>query len=210
MSDKILLVGGFIEIIELCEENNIEIVGLVDNKKLNENSSLPIIGGEKNINDWKENFLKTKIVVTPDLPNIRKKLVLFYSNHGFGYSTIISNLARVSKSAIIHCGSVIQAGVNISSEVTIGEFVKINNNANVMHNVIIGNFTTIAPNAVILGHVKIGECCYIGANATILPHVSICDNVTIGAGAVVTKSIETPFFTYAGVPARKLLKDQMS
>lgn len=205
MKDRIIIIGSFHEIIELCEENNIKIIGLVDNNKVKEYSSIPIIGNEMNIYDWKDEYLDVNIIITPDLPDKRKQLALFYKNHGFCFSTIISKHARISKSAIIHVGSVIQAGVNISSEVTVGEFVKINTCANIMHNVVIGDYTTIAPNAVLLGHVKIGESCYIGANSTILPYVSICDNVTIGAGTVVTKSIETQFSTYVGVPARNLV-----
>jgi UDP-N-acetylbacillosamine N-acetyltransferase len=201
MHKKIIIIGGFIEIIELCEENNIEIIGIIDNEKTGEVLSLPIVGNDINIEDWKTIYHDIKLIITPDLPAVRKKLALIYKAHHFECSTIVSNSSRISKSSIIKDGVVIQAGVNLSSEVLVGEFVKINNNANIMHNVTIGNFTTIAPNAVLLGYVRIGEACYIGANATILPHVSICDNVIIGAGAVVTKNIVTPFATYAGVPA---------
>ena len=206
MHKKIILVGGFIEIIELCEENNIEIVGIVDNEKVGSFLSLPIVGNDMNINEWKVNHLDIKLIITPDLPAIRKKLVLIYKTHDFLFAKIISESSRISKSSIIKDGVVVQAGVNISSEVFVGEFVKINNNANIMHNVSIGDFTTIAPNAVLLGYVKIGESCYIGANATILPHITICDNVIVGAGAVVTKNIETPFTTYTGAPASQLKK----
>lgn len=206
MSDKVLLIGGFIEIIELCEENNIDIIGIVDLQNIENNLNIPIIGCDRDINIWKPHFNKAKLIITPDLPEVRKKLALFYKKNEFGFSTIVSNKSRISKSATINLGSLIQAGVNISSEVHVGEFVKINNNANIMHNVKVGSYTTIAPNAVLLGHVIIGESCYIGANATILPHISICDNVTIGAGAVVTKNIKTPYSKFAGVPAKKLTK----
>jgi sugar O-acyltransferase (sialic acid O-acetyltransferase NeuD family) len=202
MKDSIILIGSFIEIIELCQENDIVIAGLVDIDKKNEYSPIPVIGSEININAWKNDYNKFKIIITPDEPNKRKELALFYTSHGFNHSKIISRHARISKSAIIQSGSVVQAGANISSEVTVGEFVKINNNANVMHNAEIGDFTTIAPNAVILGYVKIGQSCYIGSNATILPNLYICDNVIVGAGSVVTKNINTPFSVYTGIPAR--------
>lgn len=206
MNKKILLVGGFIEIIELCEENKISIVGIVDNLKSKEYMSIPIIGSEENVLDWLQEFQQCEIIITPDSPDLRKKLSEFYERHGFKFSSIISSNARLSKSASIGKGSIIQAGVNISSEVVIGSFVKINTNANVMHNVNVGNYATIAPNAVLLGHVNIGESSYIGANATILPHVTISANVTVGAGAVVTKDIDIPFSTYVGVPAYQLRK----
>lgn len=201
MNNQILLIGGFVEIIELCEENEIKIIGIADNKEINYNG-IPTIGNDDNILEWCNEFLKYKLLISPDSPAIRNKLFLLYKEFGFQFSTLISKFARISKSAFVDFGAVIQAGTNISSEAHIGKFVKINTNANVMHNTYIGDFTTIAPNAVVLGHVKIGKSCYIGANSTILPHVSICDNVIIGAGAVVTKNIENPYTTYAGVPAR--------
>lgn len=206
MNKNILLVGGFIEIIELCEENNISIAGIIDNLKGDEYKSIPIIGSEENILEWLEKFQQFEIIITPDSPGVRKELAMFYESYGFKFTNIVSKDARISKSARIGKGAVVQAGVNISSESEIGNFVKVNNNANIMHNVKVGNYSTIAPNAILLGHVKIGESCYIGANATILPHVKICDNVTIGAGAVVTKNIDTPFTTHIGVPANQLRK----
>lgn len=205
MINQIILIGGFVEIIELLEESGINVIGVVDNEKDNYNG-IPIIGSDDNVNEWREKFLDHKLLISPDLPTVRKKLAGYYKNYGFEFSKLISKYARVSNSAFVGLGSIIQAGANISSEVIIGEFVKININANIMHNSSIGDFTTIAPNAVILGHVKIGESCYIGANATVLPHVSICDNVIIGAGAVVTRNIEYPFTAYAGVPAKILKK----
>lgn len=205
MDNQILLIGGFVEIIELCEENEINIIGIVDNNYKNY-TGVPTIGSDDNVLEWRNEFITYKFLISPDLPAIRKKLFLLYKEFGFQFSTLISKFARISRSAFIDFGTVIQAGTNISSEVHIGKFVKMNTNANVMHNSYIGDFTTIAPNAVVLGYVQIGESCYIGANSTILPHVSICDNVIIGAGAVVTRNIEKPYTTYAGVPARILSK----
>lgn len=206
MKKNILLVGGFIEIIELCEENDINIIGIIDSNQNQDSHTIPLIGKEDNINDWGKQYQEHEIIISPDLPQIRKSLALFYSRHGFNFARIESKHARISKSAIIDMGTVVQAGVNISSRSVIGSFVKINNNVNIMHDVTIGNYTTVAPNAVLLGHVSVGDSCYIGANATLLPHIKICDNVTIGAGAVVTKSIVEPNSVYIGVPAKKLLK----
>ncbi|HCX99217.1 MAG TPA: hypothetical protein DG754_03675 [Bacteroidales bacterium] len=204
MGRKILLIGGFIEIVELCEENNIEIIGIVDPVKTQSFLSYPIIGTEENIEVWQKYYANYEVLITPDLPRTRKKLGEIYQNNGFRFYTLISRKANVSKSSKIGAGTVIQTGSNISSETSIGQLVKVNCNANIMHNVQIGSYTTIAPNAVLLGNVTIGEECYIGANATILPNITICNNVIIGAGTVVTRSIETPNTTFVGVPARQL------
>jgi len=206
MSNKVIIVGGFIEIIELCEDNNLEICGIIDNKQNENNRSYPIIGVDSDAEDIFKKFPGISLVISPDNPKIRQKLYFHYEKFDFRFRTVLSKNAFISKSASIGTGTIIQVGSNISSEVIIGEFVKINSFANVMHNARIGNYTTIAPNAVILGYADIGKNCYIGSNATILPNIRICDDVIIGAGAVVTKNITIQNSIYKGVPAKIVLK----
>ncbi len=202
--DKIIIVGGFIEIIEMCEEDNINIEGIFDNCNQQQMHSYKVFGNDHDAKNLYNELKKYSLIITPDLPNTRKKLKLLYEDYGYIFSSLISSRAKISKSASIGNGTIIQSGTNISSEVIIGDFVKVNCSANIMHNSTVGDFSTVAPNAVILGHVNIGIGCYIGSNATILPNINICDNVTIGAGAVVTRSIAESGSVYAGVPAVKI------
>ena len=199
MDNKVILIGGFIEIIELCEDLGVEIIGIVDKS---ESNGFKLIGTDDNLNKWKDQYIRNRIIITPDVPSVREKLSQLYSD--FTAHTLISHRATVSRSSTIGNGTVVQSNVNISSQVELGSFVKVNICANVMHNATVGDFSTIAPNAVVLGYVKIGKGCYIGANATILPNIKIADNVVIGAGAVVTKNIIEKGSVYAGVPAKKI------
>lgn len=204
MNDKVILVGGFVEIIELCENINIEIIGIIDPIYKHNYLGYPIIGTDLNVKKIKRVYSEIPLTITPDKPDLREKLSVLYMKHGFKFKTLISNQAYISKSALIGSGVVIQNAANISSEVQIGDFVKVNSCANIMHNVDIGQNTTIAPNAVILGYSTIGSGCYIGSNATILPNLQICENIIIGAGAVVTKDIAIPGTKWVGIPARLL------
>lgn len=52
--------------------------------------------------------------------------------------------------------------------------------------------------------VTIGNNVWIGARAIILAGVSLAEGTIVGAGAVVTKSVEQPNWTVAGVPAKRL------
>lgn len=200
--NTIILVGGFNEIIDLAEECNKEIVGIIDNSEQSF-GKYSVIGTDIDITNFNKEVKSTPVIITPDIPKIREKLHKLYKQENFTFSNLISNKAMVSSSAKINVGSVIQRGVNVSADVVIGSFVKLNVNSNVMHNSIVGDYTTIAPNAVILGNVKLGERCYVGANATVLPNIEVCEDVVIGAGAVVTKNITKPG-KYAGVPAKLL------
>ena len=100
-------------------------------------------------------------------------------------------------------GIFIQKLCFISSNVNIGDGVKINVGAQIHHDVSIEKYCTIAPRAVILGSVKIGKYTYIGANSTIKQNVKIGKNVIIGAGAVVVKDIKNNQIV-AGNPAKEI------
>lgn len=199
--NRIILVGGFHEVIELCEMCRYDIVGIIDNNLSGKYYGYPIIGKDEDAEKLFQKYTDCKLVITPDSPKIREKLVQYYSSLGYAFATIISPEARISKTATIGKGSVVQSGVNVSSETQIGEFVKLNTNCNVMHDNVIGNYTTIAPNAVSLGRIKIGKSAYIGANSTILPELEIGDGAIVGAGAVVTKNVKNGTVV-KGVPAK--------
>ncbi|MBO4581948.1 MAG: NeuD/PglB/VioB family sugar acetyltransferase [Bacteroidales bacterium] len=203
MSKQIILIGGFHEIIELSEMCGYEIVGIIDNQLSGEYYGYPILGKDKDAKKIISTGKNIQLVISPDSPIIRMKLVEYYRHFGCEFAKLISPEARVSKTVTIEQGSIVQSGVNISASTQIGCFVKLNTNCNVMHDNSISDFVTIAPNAVALGRVKICKGAYIGANSTLLPDVCVGEDAIIGAGAVVTKSVADKC-TVIGVPARPL------
>ncbi len=198
---KAILVGGFNEMIELCELCNIKIVGIIDNDIHKEYPQYSILGTDNDAARLYSKYHSVPVVITPDSPNIRKKLVDYYSSIGYSFLSVISPKAEISKSSLLGKGVVIQSGVNISSNANVGDFVKLNTNSNIMHDCKIEGFTTVAPNAVLLGRVKVGSSCYIGANSTILPDVIIHKKAVVGAGSVVVKNVEKGK-TVKSVPAK--------
>ena len=201
MNNKVIIVGAFHEMVELCEDCGFQIVGIIDNQHTGEYYGIPILGTDEDAEQIYREYSDCSIVLTPDLPKVRNKLSALYSQIGFQFATVISPKAIISRSAKIGQGTVIQACVNVSAGSTIGDFVKLNTYANIMHDDVVGNFATIAPNAVLLGYVHIGESAYIGANSTILPHVMIGSGAMVGAGAVVTKDVINNVIV-KGVPAK--------
>lgn len=201
MNQDIVLIGGFSEIIELCNDLGYESIYVIDRKDVGLNTLY--IGNDNEVETQLPRVEFFEFCITPDLPKVRKAIFDKFYKYNIRFGTLKSGGSKISKTSKIERGCVIQYGAYISSNVVLSSFVKVNVNACVMHDSKIGSFTTLAPSCTILGRVTIGEMCYIGSSATILPEISICDNVTIGAGAVVTKSISESG-TYAGVPARKL------
>ncbi len=200
---SVILIGYFIEAVELLENNGYKIKGYVDNEI--SDSRYQYLGSDEDFVKQKSLYKKYSLFLVPDNPKIRKKLYTFYHSEGFHFETVISKNAIVSKSAVISEGCMVQAGCNISSNVKLGCCVRVNSLANIMHDCAIGDFSVIAPSSVLLGKVKINDCVYIGANSTVLPGVKIESGAILGAGAVLTKDISEPS-AYIGVPAKKLLK----
>ena len=199
---KLILVGGFIEMVELCQAVGRSIAGVIDPLLQGEFFGCEVLGSDEDIPAIRERFGNLPVVLTPDPPASRERLYKTYSEAGFKTSSLIHPQAIVSRTAQVGDGAVIQYGSCLSSLVKIGICVKVNVRANLMHDVVVGDFSTIAPNAVILGHVEIGRCAYVGANATVLPGLHVGDGAVIGAGAVVTRDVR-PRAIVKGNPARE-------
>ena len=197
----VVLVGGFHEIIELCEECGRNVVGIIDNSLVGNYFGVPVIGTDADAASLFPRFCDCELIITPDSPKVRELLVNHYRHLGYHFATVVSPHAHVSKSAEIGEGTVIQAGVNVSSATKIGTFCKLNSCCNVMHDNAIIDFATIAPNAVLLGRVSVGCGAYVGANSTILPGIIIGAHSTVGAGSVVTHDVPD-LRTVKGIPAK--------
>lgn len=200
---EIILVGSFLETVELAEASRTKIIGIIE-KDNDENKShfegIPILGTDEDLPDM-ERLKKIPLVVAPDSPSVRQKLYEKYSQMGFQFGNLIHPGASISPSARLGKGLVISDRAYISSRVTLDDFVKINIGATFMHDVSVGAFTTVAPGALLLGNVCVGRRCYVGANATLLPQVSIGDECLVGACANVTKSFPDQC-TLTGNPAQ--------
>lgn len=202
--EEVILIGYFCETVELCELCGFKIFGVVDSNKI---EKYKYLGNDEDFSKNYKEYLKYKLILTPDRPEVREKLYNHYSSMGFSFKTLVSPKALVSPTASISEGCMIQSLCNVSSETKLGKCVRLNVGANVMHNDFVEDFSVIAPNAVLLGNVNIGKSSYIGANSTILPGIKIGNNSIVGAGAVVTKNIEEDIVV-TGVPARFLRKKE--
>ena len=195
--DRVILIGYFIETVELCKKCGCMIIGVVD---VNAKGEFPYLGNDDELMKNYNLYLDTPLVITPDDPVVREKIYWKYKKLGFKFKTLISPEAVISNSAKISEGCMIQSLCNVSSNVTLGKCVRINTGANIMHDGSIGDFAVVAPSAVLLGYVSVDQRSYIGANSTILPHLNVNKDSIVGAGAVVTKNVPSNTIV-AGVPA---------
>lgn len=117
------------------------------------------------------------------------------------YPTLIHPDATVGADVSLGPGTVIAAGARLSTAISVGRHVHIDQNATVGHDTVIGNFARLNPQACISGSVTIGEHVLIGASATVLQGLLVGVNAIVGAGAVVVGHVDASQ-TVKGVPAR--------
>lgn len=133
----------------------------------------------------------------------RERIVKSLQGKKFDYRSVIHPSVPTRSSIVMGRGCIICAGVQMTVDISIGDFVIINLNATIGHDVSIGDFTSIMPSVNISGSVTIEPHVFIGTGAVILQGLTIGEGVTIGAGAVVTRSIPSGE-TVVGVPARRI------
>lgn len=120
---------------------------------------------------------------------------------GFSFTKMIHPSARVSKSATIGEGAVINSGVQIAASVKIGDFVYVNRGSLIGHDTRIGKYSVLSPGVNIAGSVNIGKGSYVGIGAIIIDRTNIGEQCFIGAGSLVTKNVPD-HVKVVGVPAR--------
>jgi UDP-3-O-[3-hydroxymyristoyl] glucosamine N-acyltransferase len=100
----------------------------------------------------------------------------------------------------IGAGCTIDAGV--SSETTIGEGTKIDDQVHIGHDVKIGQHCIIAGQVGIAGNTIVGNHVTLYGKVAVNKNITIGDNVTVYACSAIAKSLE-PNKTYLGVPAEE-------
>jgi sugar O-acyltransferase (sialic acid O-acetyltransferase NeuD family) len=109
--------------------------------------------------------------------------------------------AVLSANCEVGQGSMVCAGVVVSTGAIIGSNVILNTSCSVDHHNVIGDHVHIAPGARLGGHVTIGQGTLIGIGATVLPGCRVGSWSIVGAGAVVTEDLSDGIVA-VGSPAR--------
>ncbi|MDG4766078.1 NeuD/PglB/VioB family sugar acetyltransferase [Solwaraspora sp. WMMD406] len=115
--------------------------------------------------------------------------------------TLIHPAASVGADSAIGAGSVLFAGARVTTNVTIGRHVHLNQNCTVGHDTEIGDYSSVNPLAAVSGGVHLGAAVLVGTTAAVLQGLRIGAGATVGAGACVVRDV-APGVVVKGVPAR--------
>jgi len=111
--------------------------------------------------------------------------------------------AAVTSGASLGCGTVLLAGVVITTPLSVGRHVVAMPHVLITHDDVVSDGVTFAGRASLGGSVHVGESAYLGQGAMVREGVKIGSGAVVGMGAVVLQDVPAGE-TWAGVPARPL------
>ena len=134
-------------------------------------------------------------------PTVRRVVADRLAGAGWAAATLIHPAAVVGSAAEIREGTIVCAGVQVSTNVRIGRHVHLKPNATIGHDTRLASYVSVNPGAVISGDVDIEADVLVGAGAVVLQGLRIGASSTVGASSCLTKDLP-PGAVAKGVPAR--------
>lgn len=146
---------------------------------------------------------EAEVVIALGEPEYRINLYNRAKKAGYAFANLIHPAACVSPSSYMGKGNIIQAGVFISCDASIGNNIYIAPGASVGHDNIVGNSCVIAAGVALGGRCEVGEGVFIGQKVPVQQDVKIGNNTVVGMGSVVSRDIPDNVIAL-GVPARAM------
>ena len=184
------------------EKKDLNLIGFIDdNKKLHGKimNDVPVLGNLEWIKDAYDGD-QLFFACAVGEPAIKKKVVERALNLGYKPHSLIHPSVRMCYDVSVGEGTILCPGSIITTNITIGNHVIINQICSIGHDAIIEDFVTINPLAAISGGVHLKEGVFIGTGASVLQYLEIGEWSIIGAGASVIRNQEA-YVIAVGVPA---------
>lgn len=204
-------VGGFgREVLTLIQDiNKIEptwnVVGFFDDgyEVGYESHGLKVLGGTKELSEWKTSLALTIAIGTPRI----KKAILknIGNNPVIEYPTLMHPTVIIGDKDYVKIGKgcIFCAYTVITCDIEIGDFVILNLACTLGHDTIVKDHCAFMPTCNISGECIIEESVYCGTGVKIINRTSIGEETIVGAGAVVVKPLP-PRCTAVGAPAKAI------
>lgn len=207
MTDGLVVVGAGgmgRETIDVARAAGREVVGVVDDGPSSADLDRLARSGVAYLGDldgWLSSGSTTPWVVAVGDPTLRRRLTARLVRVAAPAPALVHPAATLGSDVLIGDGTIVCAGVRVSTHVRLGRHDHLLSNAVVGHEVVVGDHVSINPGAVVSGAVRIGADTMIGAGATVLQQLTVGARSVVGAGACVVHDV-TDDVVVRGVPAR--------
>ncbi|MEU5784498.1 NeuD/PglB/VioB family sugar acetyltransferase [Micromonospora lupini] len=134
-------------------------------------------------------------------PAARRAVDQRVSAHGLPAAVLIHPDATVGPDAVYGEGLIAFAGARVTTNVTLGRHVHLNQNSAVAHDCEVGDHVSVNPLGAVSGDCRLGDGVLVGAGAVVLQGLRVGADATVGAGACVVRDVPAGVVV-KGVPAR--------
>ncbi len=122
---------------------------------------------------------------------------------GGRFINIIHETVTFGKNTVLGNGCILCEHVGISCDISIGDFVTMQDYTLIGHDAQIGNYCHLGTRTFMGGGSQLANLTTLQTNAIILPHVKVGEGCMVGAGAVVIRKVKDATTVY-GNPAKVL------
>jgi sugar O-acyltransferase (sialic acid O-acetyltransferase NeuD family) len=163
---------------------------------------LPVLGPAVAVN----RFPEAQLIVSVGHPGnyvSRKRIVQRLGLPASRYATLIHPQAMVPGATLLGPGTVLLAGVVVTTGVKIGSHVVVMPGTVLTHDDVVEDYATLGAGVRLAGRVRIGEGVYVGAGVLVREDLSVGAWSLIGMGAIVLTDVPAGE-VWVGTPARHL------
>ncbi|WP_454048563.1 NeuD/PglB/VioB family sugar acetyltransferase [Cellulomonas sp. Marseille-Q8402] len=182
-----------------------EAVGVLDDDPATHGRAVggvPVLGGLDAVGSWPG----ADVLVCVGRGAARQVLVGRLRALGVGddrWATVAHPSVEVPPDCEVGPGSVLLAGVVLTTAVTVGAHVVLMPHVTLTHDDRVGDHATLAAGVALGGGVVVGPRAYLGMRSSVRERVRVGADATLGMGAVLLTDLPAGE-TWAGVPARRL------
>jgi sugar O-acyltransferase (sialic acid O-acetyltransferase NeuD family) len=143
----------------------------------------------------------TRLVIAIADPRQRRAVAERVRRYRLPSASLVHPAASIGSDADIGEGLLAFAGARVTTNVTIGRYVHLNQNVTIGHDSVLGDFVSVNPLAAVSGECHVETGALIGTTAAVLQGLRVGTGATVGAGACVVRNVP-PWSVVKGVPAR--------